>query len=216
MAIGKQIFEVKYKDLSTEELEKEYIRLKDYMGLTNKEKRIKFMADNILNNSVSNYYTEKEVLEEILREKTGKDYSSNFTLKIEISDIINYISDGDNSKVLVLNSIVDSIYNDYIGELLEDALFIYAEEVIKELEKIKDNNIEIEAITELLEDKIEEKTLRKILDEKVKEFLLLLYSDKNSYKDFFNEVFSTTDYVLLFAKYYLKLYDYRLNNSYIC
>ena len=82
--------------------------------------------------------------------------------------------------------------------------------------KYEDNNIEIEAITELLEDKIEEKTLRKILDEKVKEFLLLLYSDKNSYKDFFNEVFSTTDYVLLFAKYYLKLYDYRLNNSYIC
>ncbi len=216
MAIGKQIFEVKYKDLSTEELEKEYSQLKEHLGLTSKEKCIKFMADNILNNSISNYYTEKEVLEEILREKTGRDYSSNFTLKIEISDIINYISGGDNSKALVLNDIVDSIYNDYIGELLENALFIYAGEVINELEKIKENNINVETITELLEDKIEEKTLRKILDEKVKEFLLLLYSDRNSYKDFFNEAFSTTDYVLLFAKYYLKLYDFRLNNSYIC
>ena len=216
MAIGRQSFEGKYKDLTVEELEKEYSQLKEHLGLTSKEERIKFMADNILNNSISNYYTEKEVLEEILREKTGKDYSSNFNEKIEISDIINYISGGDNSKALVLNSIVDSIYNDYIGELLEDALFIYAGEVINELEKIKDNNIKIETITELLEDKIEEKTLRKILDEKVKEFLLLLYSDRNSYKDFFNEAISTTDYVPLFAKYYLKLYDYRLNNSYIC
>ena len=39
---------------------------------------------------------------------------------------------------------------------------------------------------------------------------------ERNYKDFFNEVFSTVDYVPLFAKYYLKLYDYRLNNCYIC
>lgn len=219
MAIGPHIFQEKYKDLTVEELEKKYKELEDHMGLTNKEARIIFMVENYLNNSVSNYYTEKEVLEDILKMKTGKDYSNNLTdynEKITLNDIIVYISEGDNSKASALNSIVESIYNDAIGELLEDVLSIYAGEVINEAEKINDNKIEAETITELLEDKIEETTLRKILDEKVKEFLLMLYNDKKSYEEFFNEALATTDYVSLFVKYYLRLYDYRLNNSYIC
>lgn len=219
MAIGPHIFQEKYKNLCVEELEKKYKELEEHMGLTNKEARIKFMAENFLNNSVSNYYTEKTVLEEILKMKTGKDYRNNLTdynEKITLNDIIVYISEGDNSKVSVLNSVIDSIYNDAIGELLEEILSIYAGEVINEVEKINDDNIEAETITELLEDRIEETTLRKILDKKVKEFLLILYNDKNTYNEFFEEALSTTDYVPFFVKYYLKLYDYRINNSYIC
>lgn len=218
MAIGPHIFQEEYKNLSVEELEKKYKELEEHMGLTNKEARIKFMAENFLNNSVSNYYTEKTVLEEILKMKTGKDYSNNLTdynEKITLNDIIVYISEGDNSKVSVLNSVIDSIYNDAIGELLEDILSIYAGEVINEVEKINDNNIEIETIAELLEDRIEETTLRKILDEKVKEFLLTLYNDKNSYNEFFEEARSTTDYIPLLVKYYPKLHEYRLMHTVI-
>lgn len=218
MAIGPHIFQEEYKNLSVEELEKKYKELEEHIGLTNKEARIKFMAENFLNNSVSNYYTEKTVLEEILKMKTGKDYSNNLTdynEKITLNDIIVYISEGDNSKVSVLNSVIDSIYNDAIGELLEDILSIYAGEVINEVEKINDNNIEIETIAELLEDRIEETTLRKILDEKVKEFLLTLYNDKNSYNEFFEEARSTTDYVPLLVKYYQKLHEYRLMHTVI-
>lgn len=175
MAIGPRIFQEQYEKLTVEELEKKYSNLIVYIGFTNKENRIRFLAENILNSSISNFYTEKMVLEEILKKKTGKDYSNQYiesNIKIGTNDIINYISEGDNSKVKILKKVLNLLY---IGLIFR-----------KKIERIK------------------------------KEFLLLLYNDKKSYKDFFNEASNTSNYVFLFIKYYLKLYEFKKQNSYIC
>lgn len=84
-----------YENLSVGELEKKYEDLKKHYCFNKKEEQIDYIIKNYLNssNDVNNNST-KIALEQLLKEKTGKEYKievKNF--EINLVDIINFISD---------------------------------------------------------------------------------------------------------------------------
>ena len=75
MAFAPSLIINQYKDLSVEELEKKYEELKKNYCFETKEEQIKYIVDNLLDASHSvNTNSTKVGIEELLKEKTGKEY----------------------------------------------------------------------------------------------------------------------------------------------
>ena len=93
MAITPNMMRSWYKDLSVAELEEKYKELKNELCFETKEAQIKYIIEHYLNASnSSNNYTECEVLEELLKEKTGKEYKfEEKYFEMTTNDIIDYI-----------------------------------------------------------------------------------------------------------------------------
>jgi hypothetical protein len=89
-----------YKDLSVEELEKKYFDLQSEYYFETKNSQIKYLIENIMDASHStNLDSTREGLEELLKEKTGKEYKlKEQFFDISVVDVINYIAD--NTKLL--------------------------------------------------------------------------------------------------------------------
>ena len=93
MAFAPSLIINQYKDLSVEELEKKYEELKKNYCFETKEEQVKYIVDNLLDASHSvNTNSTKVGIEELLKEKTGKEYKIEpKTFEINLSDIINYV-----------------------------------------------------------------------------------------------------------------------------
>lgn len=95
MAFTKEIAKEMYKDLPIDELKKEYEIAKKNYSFIFKKDFIKYTVDNYLNSSISaNDEANIKALEELLKEKTGDDYSvTKNAYIIYLEDIINYVAD---------------------------------------------------------------------------------------------------------------------------
>lgn len=93
MAFAPSLIINQYKDLSIEELEEKYDELKKNYCFETKEEQIKHIVDNYLDASHDvNTNSTKVGIEELLKEKTGKEYKIEpKTFEINLSDIINYV-----------------------------------------------------------------------------------------------------------------------------
>ena len=94
MAISPSLVKKNYENLSIEELEKKYEELKKNYCFNTKEEQIDYVIKNYLNasNNINNNST-KVALEELLKEKTGKEYKIEpKTFEISSLDIINFIT----------------------------------------------------------------------------------------------------------------------------
>ena len=83
-----------YENLSVEQLEAKYESLKHNYCFNTKEEQIEYIIKNYLNSSNDvNNRSIKIALEELLKEKTGKEYSIQpKTFDISLVDIINYVT----------------------------------------------------------------------------------------------------------------------------
>ncbi len=153
MAFSSNLVKEWYNDLSVEELEKKYQALEEDFYFDTKEKQIEYTLKHFMYSSHNtNLNATRTGLEELLKEKTGKDYhlkTNRFELKM--NDVLDYILKSTNliSKkdrfVEFFNSI-DKIEDEEIGEE-EKIWFLMClyqskkifKEFVKELKKTKDN-----------------------------------------------------------------------------
>ena len=97
MAFAPNVAKKRFENLSVEELEAKYEELKKNYCFNSKEEQIDHIIKNYLNASkdVNNNST-KIALEELLKEKTGKEYKIEPNrFEISLSDIINFITNPD-------------------------------------------------------------------------------------------------------------------------
>ena len=97
MAFAPNVAKKWFENLSVEELEAKYEELKKNYCFNSKEEQIDHIIKNYLNASkdVNNNST-KIALEELLKEKTGKEYKIEPNrFEISLSDIINFITNPD-------------------------------------------------------------------------------------------------------------------------
>ena len=126
MPVGPYAYKNEFKNLTVEELEDKYNDLKNVIGFNSKDDYIRFEVQNSLSEYVvSNYYSEKVALEQLLKEKSGKDYyfkSEEYSDEIVIEDYIKYASRNDENKEKALsqflNSLSDEEYTNISNELL--------------------------------------------------------------------------------------------------
>ena len=97
MAFAPNVAKKRFENLSVEELEAKYEELKKNYCFNSKEEQIDHIIKNYLNASkdVNNNST-RIALEELLKEKTGKEYKIEPNrFEISLSDIINFITNPD-------------------------------------------------------------------------------------------------------------------------
>ena len=97
MAFAPNVAKKRFENLSVEELEVKYEELKKNYCFNSKEEQIDYIIKNYLNASkdVNNNST-RIALEELLKEKTGKEYKIEPNrFEISLSDIINFITNPD-------------------------------------------------------------------------------------------------------------------------
>ena len=94
MAFSSNLVKEWHKDKSVEELEKMYNDLKSDFYFESKESQIKYIVDNFMNASHNtNTYSFRKGIEELLYEKTGKEYKiEEKYFQITLNDLIDYIS----------------------------------------------------------------------------------------------------------------------------
>lgn len=94
MAFAPSLAKKWYENLSVEELEEKYEDLKKHYCFSSKEEQIDYIIKNYLNASKDvNTNSIKIALEELLKEKTGKEYKIEpKKFEIKLLDIINYIT----------------------------------------------------------------------------------------------------------------------------
>lgn len=94
MAISSNLVVEWNKNLSVEELEKQYKDLEIHYCFETKDDQIKYMIDTFLDASnETNVKSTREGLEILLKEKTGKDYTINENkFEITLMDIIDYVA----------------------------------------------------------------------------------------------------------------------------
>ncbi len=94
MAFSPSLAKARYENLSVEELEAEYEKLKKNYCFENKEEQVGYIIDNYLHSSNStNNNSIRTALEELLKEKTGKEYTIEpKRFEINLNDIINYVT----------------------------------------------------------------------------------------------------------------------------
>ena len=95
MAIAPNIVKKNFENLSIEELEEKYELLKKDYIFENKEQQVKYIIKNYLNASKNvNSNSTKIALEELLMEKTGKEYKIEpQRFEITLTDVINNLVD---------------------------------------------------------------------------------------------------------------------------
>lgn len=132
MAITSNMIKKRYENLSVEELEAKYKELEKNYCFNNKDEQISYVINNYLNVSKrTNDNSAKKALEELLKEKTGKEYKI-YPKEFEITliDIINYVT------------------NPEIDVFWTNTLYNY----FQKLEEIKDDE-KIKFLIELVQDK---------------------------------------------------------------
>ncbi len=94
MAFAPNLIKMKFKNLSVEELEEKYKELKKNYCFNSKEEQINHTIKNYLYASKkTNDNSTKKALEELLKEKTGKEYKIEpQKFEISLNDIITYIA----------------------------------------------------------------------------------------------------------------------------
>lgn len=100
MAFSADLVKEWYKDLSVEELEKRYKALEANFYFETKESAIKYIIDNCMDASHTvNISSTRKGLEELLKEKTGKEYKMRENkFVIGLNDIVDYLAN--NTKLL--------------------------------------------------------------------------------------------------------------------
>ena len=145
MAIAPVLARKWYENLSIEELEKKYGELKKEYCFNSKEEQLDYVIKNYLNASkVTNNNSIKVALEELLKEKTGKEYKiESKKFEIELLDVINFVTNGsvdpfwtitltnffgklndisEKDKIKFLIELVQdkSLFNDFSKEIIKD------------------------------------------------------------------------------------------------
>ena len=94
MAFSPNLARKMFENLSVEELESKYGELKKNYCFDTKEEQIGHVIDNYLNASKNtNDNSTRTALEELLKEKTGKEYKIEpKRFEITLTDVINYIT----------------------------------------------------------------------------------------------------------------------------
>lgn len=128
MAISPSLYKQRYNNLSVEELEKKYNDLKKLYIFNSKEEYVKDLIEHYIFASRDvNRDSEKKALEELLLEKTGRNYTfkkSNYD--IDLSDIIKYIVNNDSYLYESINKFMSSLEIDdnnkkiFLVELYQD------------------------------------------------------------------------------------------------
>ncbi len=97
MAFAPNVAKKRFENLSVEELEAKYEELKKNYCFNSKEEQIDHIIKNYLNASKDvNDNSTRIALEELLKEKTGKEYKIEPNrFEISLSDIINFITNPD-------------------------------------------------------------------------------------------------------------------------
>ena len=133
MAFAPNVAKKWFENLSVEELEAKYEELKKNYCFNSKEEQIDHIIKNYLNASkdVNNNST-KIALEELLKEKTGKEYKIEPNIfEISLSDIINFIT----------NPSIDPFWTTTLSNYFQKLNEISEEEKIKFLiELVQDKN----------------------------------------------------------------------------
>lgn len=148
MAIAQNVLRKKYENLSLEDLENEYELLKKSFCFENKEEQIEYIIKNYLNVSHDvNNNSKKIVLEELLKEKTGKDYIIepkifDFTLIDVINTLTDYNNDPFWTTLLVkyfesLSELTEKEKINFLIQLIQDKNNF--NEFTKEITKSNDN-----------------------------------------------------------------------------
>lgn len=98
MAFSSNLVKEWYKDKSVKELEEMYEDLKSYFCFESVENQIKYILDNFMDASYdTNLDSTREGIEELLKEKTGKEYTiQEKYFEIHLNDLIDYISKNTN------------------------------------------------------------------------------------------------------------------------
>ena len=98
MAISPMLVKKRLQDLSVEELEARYEALKSNFHFDTKEAQIKHIIDYYLKASHStNTLSTRKAIEELLKEKTGKEYRiENKYFELTSTDVVEYISNNTN------------------------------------------------------------------------------------------------------------------------
>ena len=144
MAFAPNVAKKWFENLSVEELEAKYEELKKNYCFNSKEEQIDHIIKNYLNASkdVNNNST-KIALEELLKEKTGKEYKIEPNIfEISLSDIINFIT----------NPSIDPFWTTTLSNYFQKLNEISEEEKIKFLiELVQDKNLFNEFTKEIVQ-----------------------------------------------------------------
>ncbi len=144
MAFAPNVAKKWFENLSVEELEAKYEELKKNYCFNSKEEQIDHIIKNYLNASkdVNNNST-KIALEELLKEKTGKEYKIEPNIfEISLSDIINFIT----------NPSIDPFWTTTLSNYFQKLNEISEEEKMKFLiELVQDKNLFNEFTKEIVQ-----------------------------------------------------------------
>ena len=153
MAFASNVAKKWFENLSVEELEAKYEELKKNYYFNSKEEQIDHIIKNYLDASkdVNNNST-KIALEELLKEKTGKEYKIEPNrFEISLSDIINFITNPD----------TDSFWTSTLSNYFQKLNEISEEEKMRFLiELVQDNN----SFNEFTKEIVQTQNVRKIYD----------------------------------------------------
>ena len=153
MAFAPNVAKGWFENLSVEELEEKYEELKKEYCFDSKEEQIDYIIKNYLNASkdVNNKST-KIALEELLKEKTGKEYRIEpKKFDISLSDVINFVTDKD----------ADPFWTTTISNYFEKLTEVSEEEKIKFLfELVQDKN----SFNEFTKEIIKEQNVKETYD----------------------------------------------------
>lgn len=124
MSFSSNLVKENYKDKSVKELEKMYNDLKSDFCFESKESQIKYILDNFMNASHNtNIDSTREGIEELLKEKTGKEYKiEEKYFQITLNDLINYISN--NTSLIFDKTSLINFFNKLI-DVDEDEKFMF-------------------------------------------------------------------------------------------
>lgn len=120
MAIAPQLVKQYYENLSIEELEEKYEELRKHYCFDSKKEQIEYIINNYLDASINtNKNSTKIALEELLKEKTGKDYNIEpKRFEITLLDVIDYISSNNDLLVNYFKNLDDINENEKISFLI--------------------------------------------------------------------------------------------------
>lgn len=131
MAIAPSLAKKWYENLSVEELEKKYEDLKKHYCFNSKEEQIDYLIKNYLNASIGvNNNSTKIALEELLKEKTGKEYKiESKKFEINLLDIINFIA---NPNITPFESTTLTNYFEKLNDVSEEDKICFLIELIQD------------------------------------------------------------------------------------
>lgn len=148
MAFSSSLIKKKYENLSIEELEEKYEALKKNYCFNSKEEEIAYIIKNYLKVSMdTNNNSTKIALEELLTEKTGKEYKmESKRFDITLTDVIKFIATHTKETFLdttlinffqKLDNVTDQEKKNFLIQLIQDKNSF--DEFIKEISQTEDS-----------------------------------------------------------------------------